>query len=180
MWWSCPAPFNTNLIALHSTTSVFSLPHACLAAGLLKPAAGASLNRPALTKLTEKKWKKNVNLFLADAGRIGITEDSVHKAGENMSGACIGWDARLYVPGHDMIQGYCPDLNLVLAILSRRTGNIFFAARKPDFGGHTLFQDPFEVDEDLGPAPSLDQAPWSKFKWIRDDSNETGRKPRRH
>lgn len=41
---------------------------------------------------------------------------------------------------------YCKDLELTLAILSRRTGKFFMASRKPDYSIGFLLEEKFRVD----------------------------------
>ena len=61
--------------------------------------------------------------------------------------------------------GVCPDIDITLAVLSRRVGDIFISSRNPDYSWGKLFDSPFEVDEDFCIAPGLKSDPWSKFKW---------------
>lgn len=46
----------------------------------------------------------------------------------------------------DKENDYCKDLELTLAILSRRTGKFFMASRKPDYSVGFLLEEKFRVD----------------------------------
>lgn len=161
-------PIQTDVEAVHGRTLIFSVPHACLAAGLLKARKGLSADWQAVLELAFTQWQGDPQLFLSDAARMGITCESVNCRAASLSGAIIGWQSKRLDKGNKsqgVAHGICADLEMTLAIVSRRVGDIFIAKRDPDYGWNALFGSPFECDEDLGPAPSKDCEPWDRFQW---------------
>jgi len=156
------------LMPVYGQTTIFSLPHACLAAGLLDDVGtGQPLNWSVLLQRAQAKWQCAEDCFLSDAAKLGISPRSVERRARAQRGAIIGWQPAglLGTPTDEMRFGICPDLELTVAVLSCCISDIFFSARAPDFSWATLFGRAFACDDDLGPAPALDQAPWQQYAW---------------
>ena len=104
--------------------------------------------------------------FSCRCSRLGVTPASVRLRGDQLAGAIIGWagdEQTLTENGHF---GICPDLELTIAILSRRIGSIFISCRDPDYSWDTLFGNAFVFDDDIGPAPKLNADPWKRYKAV--------------
>lgn len=149
--------------------TVISLPHACLAAGLLDDVRnGEALNWLVLGDFVAKKWQDSADNFLADLEKIGITKESVDRKVQNLKGSIIGWtgwkDKQI---GHALTSefGICPDLTITLGVLSRRIADIFIPSREPDFTWNTLFGSSFEIDDDFCPNFTLEDDPWRAYQW---------------
>ena len=152
---------------------IFSAPHACLAAGLIE-AAGADLRDwHALVRRCYEKWglENGSGLLFLDLAGCGITPERVDARAENIRGAMIGWAA---YQGDDQTAklkeylerqgaGFCHDLELTLAVLSRRVAWLFLPRRSPDYSVGKLFQLPFCVCDRRFAAPTLQQAPWAEL-----------------
>lgn len=154
---------------VHGQTTVLSLVHACLVSGLLDGNLdGMPLNGPILKELCQQRWGGSIERFFEDLTKKGVTKESINSRVASFKGAIIGW-----TPGSEQDRsankkvqwGICPEIGLTLGILSRRVGDIFIASREPDYRWENLFGNPFEVDENLGPAPDLKNPPWTKFHW---------------
>lgn len=163
-------PIDAKIKPVHGRTTVFSLPHACLATGLIggEVPQGQSINWQVLTAMVEKKWNHSVDRFFEDVKRLGFKKENFENGKFNYKGAIIGWSglqARL-TPAKLKDLVVCPDLDLTMTIVSRRIGDIFIAAREPNFSWETLFGSSFAIDEDLGSFPDLLSEPWDRFKWF--------------
>lgn len=161
-------PIDAIVRPIHARTTIFSLPHACLAAGLFEVRPGVTVNWQAVSDIVTERWKGDSELFLSDAVRVGVSRDSAERRAAGFRGAIIGWRSTSLKSGsrsHGAAHGICADLEMTLTILSRRVGDIFIANREPDYGWNALFGSPFECDEDLGPAPNKQSEPWSRFQW---------------
>jgi hypothetical protein len=161
-------PVNGELVPVFGKTTVISLPHACLAAGLLDDVQAKSpVNWSILLQLAQQKWERSAERFLADAARVGVTPESVAQRARSLRGAIIGWTAtdRKRTNGARERFGICADLELSTALLACRIGDIFISARAPDCSWDALFGTVFECDADLGPAPELNEAPWQQYPW---------------
>jgi len=156
------------LIPVHGQTSIISLPHACLAAGLLETAGvRQTLSRSSLSMLAQEKWQGSVDRFFNDAARLGVDQRSAGRRARDLGGAIIGWHPAgcQGTPDDEVRLGICSDLNLTVAVLSCCVDYIFISTRVPDFSWAALFGKAFACDDDLGPAPALDQAPWRQYLW---------------
>jgi hypothetical protein len=149
--------------------TVISLPHACLASGLLDDARnGEALNWLVLGEFVAKKWQSSVDSFLTDAEKIGITKERVDHTVRDLKGSIIGWtgwkDKQIR---HALTSevGICPDLTITLGILSRRIADIFIPSREPDFSWDKLFGSSFEIDDDSFPSFTLEDDPWKAYQW---------------
>jgi hypothetical protein len=162
-------PVEAEIKAVNNRTTVFSLPHACLAAGLL----GEGLKQlevsdwHCLQELANEKWGQSMERFFSDLKSLGVTSETVVLKSIWTQGAIIGWS----FPGEAPIRPrmgllrICPDLDLTLAVLSKRVADIFISTRDPDFRWDNLFGSGFEIDEDVIQAPDLFSDPWKRFKW---------------
>lgn len=161
-------PIPAEIAVVHGQPKVISLRHACLAAGLLDDVhKGAAVNWAVLGVLCKSKWAGSVENFFKDAAAVGTSVPSADAYVADLRGAVIGWtddSVKSALPSRWTF-GFCPDLNLTLAILSRHVSDIFIAARAPDYSWPTLFDSYFVFDDGLGAAPQLTEAPWSRFKW---------------
>lgn len=163
-------PIDATIRPVHERVTVISLPHACLAAGLLETESKRrSVDWCRLAHLVQDKWAGSVERFLLDAGTAGATFDRADAVAAALHGAVIGW-AGPDSPSSPAAApfGVCPDLNLTLAILGRRVANMFVAARTPDYSWSALFGSTFAFDDDLCEAPLLADQPWSRFRWAAD------------
>ena len=120
-----------------------------------------------LCELVNKKWGKSVDRFFKDLRQAGFTGDIMDDTITGLRGAIIGWTGATQSKSNSAVKsfGICPDLNLVLAVLSRRIADMFIPSREPDFSWGTLFDSTFEVDDDSFPAPGLNENPWKSFQW---------------
>jgi hypothetical protein len=161
-------PIHAEMAPVHGSTTIVSLPHACLAAGLLTDACdGSVVNWPILTELARKQWEGRVERFLGDAEEAGISPEEADRWAGAKKGAVIGW-AEPYLRSTDTGRipfQICTDGNAALAILGRCVGDIFFADRQPDYGWEVLFEHVFAFDEDLAEAAGLECEPWTRFEW---------------
>lgn len=158
---------HTVLKPVHDRVTVISLGHACLATGLLDNLSeGSAVNWSVLRELVHKKWGGSVERFLQDAARIDAGIEHADACAAQFAGAVIGWPGMEpdTPPKRNKI-GVCPDVNLSLAILSRRVGDIFIASHVPDYSWPVLFDSAFEFDDTVCDAPLLSEQPWSRFKW---------------
>ena len=161
-------PIGAELTPVHGQITVLSLPHACLAAGLLKTSAKSqAITWRLLVEMAEKKWEGSSEKFLADAKIIGVDRSSVDKQASKYSGVIIGWAGPSTY--HNIALGVCPDIDTTLAVLARRVGDMFISSRKPSYSWKRLFGSTFEVDEDFCTAPDFKSDPWSRFKWTIPD-----------
>ena len=161
-------PIDAELDPVHGQITALSLPHACLAAGLLRtPEKNQVLNWRVLVEMAEKQWEGSSESFLADAKKVGVNRNSVDKQASKYSGVIIGWSGPSTY--HNIALGVCPDIDTTLAVLARRVGNLFISSRKPDYSWERLFGSAFEVDENLCVAPDFRSDPWSRFKWTIPD-----------
>jgi hypothetical protein len=162
-------PIEAEIKPVYGRATIFSAPHACLAAGLIgeELSEGQVVNWEHLKELADTKWDHSVDRFLADAKTLGVNSKSQVGNGDALRGAIIGWTFSDTPISSLTVKewGFCSDLDLTLAILSRRVGDIFIGAREPDLSWDTLFGSCFAVDEELGPAPDLLSEPWNRFKW---------------
>ena len=163
-----PLPIEAVIQAAHARVTVLSLRHACLAAGLLEDVRrGRAVNWVVLGGLIRQKWNGSVERFLHDAAGIGVGISGADARAAELEGAIIGWTGagkQSPVPAGGPF-GVCPDMNLSLAILARRTSDVFIASRLPDYSWATLFESAFEFDDCIGDAPELRERPWSGFEW---------------
>ncbi len=160
-------PIEITTLPVAGKTTLFSLQHACLAAGMLedirKRKSVDSINCDANSWLdwVNQKWQRSIDNFFADAASLGVTKETVNNKASELQGAIIGWK-----PWVKFCRCICPDLNLTLAILSRRINDIFISYREPDYSWDNLFGQYFEIDDNRILAPDLESEPWSKFKWF--------------
>lgn len=165
-----PLPIEAVIRAAHGKVTVVSLRHACLTAGLLEDVRrGSPVSWTVLGDLVRRKWNGSVEHFLKDASGIGVSLHAADRCAEGLLGAIIGWTA-----GDEQVSqpvggsfGIIPDINLSLAILGRRTSDVFVASRLPDYSWDALFANGFECDDRIGDAPGLREKPWSGFEWSR-------------
>lgn len=165
-------PIEISLVPIHSRTVIFSLPHACLAAGLLKPAT-KKISFSMLLDLANKKWGKSDKKFFASLPPIGISPDSIEKRARQFKGAVIGWDSQFGSPksttnlncGSKNATGICADIELVLMVLSRRVSNLFLSSREPDYSWENLSSKTFEIDDERFSSSDLDSPPWNQFQF---------------
>ena len=156
------------ILPVFGPTTVVSLRHACLAAGLFDDVRGdRRLNWGVLGELATEKWARSAQRFLADAARVGAGAEQADAALSGIKGAVIGRSepVRKEDSGPDGPFGICPDLNLSLGVLARRVGGLFIASRPPAYDWGTLFDEVLHLDDDLVPAVPLTEAPWSGFAW---------------
>ena len=152
---------------------IFSMPHACLAAGLIEPVGADLRDWQALARRCYEKWgmENGTGSLLHGLAGSGITMERVDARAENIRGALIGWAA---YHGDDQTAklkeylerrraGFCDDLELTLAVLSRCVAGLFLPRRSPDYSARTLFLPPFCVCDRRFTAPTLKQAPWAKL-----------------
>ena len=161
-------PIDAEIVPVHDKITVISLPHACLASGLLEDAReGRPVNWLVLKELVDKKWGKSIKRFFADARTTGVSRDSANDAAKGFKGTVIGWNGALpeNLCCNDGAFGMCPDMNVAVAILSRSVGDIFISSRDPEYSWDKLFGRMLEVDEDLCSAPDFKSDPWAKFEW---------------
>lgn len=163
-----PHPINTCVTPVYGRTTVFSVPHAALAAGLIEPPDTGALSWLALLATAKAKWGRSPDAFLRDATIAGVSIDSVRVAASVISPALIGWPRSAALKKDDNAFGLCPDLALTLAVLSHRAGNLIIRSREPDFSWALLFGGMFEVDGQIEKAPCLRSKPWSRFQWEGD------------
>jgi hypothetical protein len=98
-----------------------------------------------------------------EAGRC--TRDSADVRAVRFGGGCIGWSDEVYpqtgsswhYPPFDRI---CLDLDLCLAVLSRRVGNLFLSYRPPDYSREQLLHWAFVADDPRLVAASVACADW--------------------
>ena len=163
-------PIDAELAPVHGQITALSLPHACLAAGLLKtPAKSQALNWRLLIEMAEKQWEGSSERFLTDAKTVGVNKGSVDKQASKYHGVIIGWAGPS--PYYNIALGVCPDIDITLAVLTRRVGDMFISSRRPDYSWERLFGSAFEVDENFCIAPDFKSDPWSKFKWAIPDED---------
>jgi len=160
-----PLPIEAELAPVYGQTTVFSLPHACLAAGLLTNVEkDQPLQWSILMKLAQERWEGSPQQFLKEAEKVGVNETSIDAHAKKYKGVVIGWSGPSTGQGHPF--GICPDIGTTVTVLSRRVGDLFVSSRDPDYSWQSLFGSPFEVDEHLCEAPDLKSPPWSGFKWV--------------
>ena len=153
---------------VYGRTTVFSVPHAALAAGLINPPDTGALSWPALLAAIKAKWGRSPDAFLRDAAKAGISTDSVRAAAAALPPALIGWPRHASLKKSDSTFGLCPDLALTLAVHSHRAGNLILRSREPDFSWNGLLGGMLEVDRSIDKAPTLRSGPWSCFQWEDD------------
>ena len=161
-------PIDAEMVPVCGRTTIVSLAHACLAAGLMEDVRdGGKVNWEILGDLSQQKWRGRIEAFFADAQQAGISPQAADRWADTVKGAVIGWTmARIGWPGCcNGPFGVCTDANMALAILGRRVGDIFFANRNPDYCWEALFGTAFAFDEDIVQAASLKRDPWKRFKW---------------
>ena len=164
-----PEPMDVVLKPVYGKMTVVSLPHACLASGLLDDVHdGGPVNLPVLLALVEKKWGGDVDRFFADAGRVGVSRADSGDSELDCAEVIIGWagaDRRGLCHSDKGVFGIVADPCLAVAILARRVGDMYFGFRPPSYDWDSLFGIPFEFDEDVGPAPKLSEQPWASHEW---------------
>lgn len=158
-------PIDTLIRPVFGRTTVFSIPHAALAAGLLDPPMSAALSWESLMGAAKSKWGRSAEEFLRDAANAGVTMASVRGAASRLPHALIGWPRQIGLKKSDSTFGLCSDLALTLAVMSHRAGNLILRSRQPYFSWVGLFGGIFEVDEPISRAPLLSSEPWSGFRW---------------
>jgi hypothetical protein len=163
-----PHPIVTRVKPIFGQTTVFSIPHAAVAAGLLKPPHSKVLTWPVLMDLVRATWRRSPEAFLRDAADAGATMDRINMAASILPQAIIGWPRVDSMKKHDRTFGVCSDLPLTLAAVSRRAGDLVIRSREPDFSWGGLFKGMIEVDLRLEEAPVLSLKPWSAFSWEED------------
>ncbi len=127
------------------------------------------------------EWARNPGLrqFWGDVKQIGVTPETADACARELGGACIGWSKRIYpqatgrdqYPAHNRI---CTDLNLCLAILSRRAGNLFLSYRPPDYSRDQLFHWAFVADDPRLLSRSI---PWEDWPVAQAGTNANGGGP---
>ena len=161
-------PIQAEKAPVHGRTTIVSLPHVCLAAGLLDNVGkDSAVNWPILSELARKQWEGMTAAFLADIERAGISLESADAWAGTMKGAVVGWTeacSRSVSPSRVPF-AICTDASAALAILSRRVGDIFIPNRRPNYDWETLFGTAFGFDEDIVPSADLKTRPWSGFSW---------------
>ena len=166
-------PIDIDIKPVTGKVTVISLPHACLAAGLFddRMSQDVVLEWAVLAELCKERWDSSIERFFSDAEKIGITKTTADQSVSGLRGALIGWTGdNIINRGYSI--GVCPDMNSVLGVLSRRVGDIFISSRAPEYTWDNLFGSPFEVDEDIFPAPVLSDEPWIKYRWNSSGENE--------
>lgn len=163
-------PIDTQVRPVFGRTTVFSIPHAAVATGLLELPRSGALTWDVLMEAAKARWGRSADRFLRDAAKAGISMASVREASLKLPHALLGWPRQAGLLKRDKTFGLCSDLALTLAVMSKRAGHLVIRSRKPDFGWGILFGDPFEADEPLISAPLLSNEPWSGFHW--DDEPE--------
>lgn len=148
---------------------VFSLPHACLAAGLIGKdlSNGQMLNGKLLAELSCQKWDNSVERFFDDLKIIGLDRDRLFKRETAFRGALIGWTFTFKSPDNVALKIWrvCSELDLTILMLSKRVGDIFISSREPDLSWDSLFGSYFGIDEDINSASDLLSDPWNRYKW---------------
>lgn len=155
---------------LNDKTTVVSLPHACLASGLFEDVHdGGPVNWHILSSLAEGKWGGSVDRFFADAvTAAGFLAEDEKPPTPDCAPVIIGWTSsnrKSFINGHEEPFGLVADISTALAILSRRVGDIYIGKRTPSYEWDSLFGRAFEFDENVGPAPQLDEEPWASYEW---------------
>lgn len=158
-------PIDAHVQAVFGRTTIFSIPHAALAAGLLDPAESGALSWETLMGAAKLKWGRSAEGFLRDVAKAGITPASVRSAASKLPHALFGWPRQIGLKKSDRTCGLCSDLSLTLAVMSHRAGNLILRSRQPDISWAGLFGVMLEVNEPLGKAPLLSSKPWSGFRW---------------
>jgi len=143
---------------------IISLPHACVASGLLSIAARKQRQSiEVLRDAAKKTWNSDLKLFLAAAEGMGFTQSAISAHVINLPAAIIGWShvEPVRFGQHRSGVSVVEDVALAVAILSRCVGNLFIRDRHPEMAWDNLFNRIFAVDENI--APALDEKPWSDF-----------------
>ncbi len=163
-----PHPIDTHLTPIFGRTTVFSVPHAALAAGLFDPPTSSALSWGMLMAAIKVKWGRSSESFLRDAACAGVTMDRVRIAASGLPPGLIGWSRPASIKKSETPFGVCSDLVLTLAVLSHRAGNLILRSREPDFSWTRLFGGMYEVNERMEVAPTFYDKPWSIFQWKTD------------
>ncbi|MCE9614779.1 MAG: hypothetical protein K8T26_10920 [Lentisphaerae bacterium] len=160
-------------VAADGQPVIFSTAHACLAAGLVDAPGVAPRDWRTLLDHCHNKWQLSdgSGLLLADLAAHGITTERVDARAGSIRGSAIGWPAyhiegqtaRLKENLEQHGVGFCTDLELTLAVLSRCVAWLFLPRRSPDYSAMALFRIPFCVCDRRFTAPGLKQAPWRRL-----------------
>ena len=95
----------------------------------------------------------------------GCNRQHVDACARHLGGACIGWSEQIY-PQPDILVHYpphnrvCTDLNVCLAVLSRRVDNLFLSYRPPDYNLERLLGWAFVADDRRLAARSISWEQW--------------------
>ena len=95
----------------------------------------------------------------------GCNRENVDACARHLGGACIGWSEQIY-PQPDILAHYpphnriCTDLNMCLAVLTRRVENLFLSYRPPDYDLEQLLCWAFVADDPRLAARSI---PWEQW-----------------
>lgn len=161
-----PEGMRIALRPVSGAVTLFSLAHACLAAGLLEQPPGEE--KPLWFKLNDqaqRQWRGSVERFFEAAATIGLSRERILGYSSGCIGAVIGWHQMPHQVGSAYALRVCPDVEITVAILSRCIGDMFIGSREPDLAWDRLFERNFAADADLAPATDLTCSPWCHFTW---------------
>jgi hypothetical protein len=103
--------------------------------------------------------------FWREIAAKGCSRQSADACARQLGGACIGWSEQIYpqkdtavrYPPHNRV---CTDLNVCLAVLSRRVGNLFLSYRPPDYSPEQLLHWAFVADDSRLAPRSISWEQW--------------------
>ena len=102
-----------------------------------------------LREAAAEKWERSSDVLFKEFAGFGITQKSIASREVGLSRVVIGWEFDPQNRDRNLAFGWCSDLELTLAVLSRCVGSIYFSDRTPDFSWDVLFNTGFLVDEDI-------------------------------
>jgi len=128
---------------------VFDLAHALVAQGSLNTAVSwRSLDLTAAQLLARERWDGDARRLLADLDGLVRQCPSRPAFLVEQRGALFGWtigwsEAQRFAPCQ-----LCTDIQVTLAVLARRVGDLLLLARQPEPSWERLFGTPFALDDD--------------------------------
>ena len=160
-----PQPVDFEIQPLLGRTTVFSVPHAALACGMLELAENTPATWENVLAAARAKWGRSAKALFDEAAEHGANSEFVDNAGAVLPLATIiwRWDQKR-ASRTDF--GLCSDLALTISFFGRRIGNLCLDRRPHrDLSWSNLFSGMFEVNGAFEGAPSLNRPPWSQFTW---------------
>ncbi len=159
-------PGRVFLPPIQGRITLFSVPHAAHAAGLLDIPGGKNFPGWAdFLNSAKEKWSGSAEIFFQDIESQGITPETIEQAIRGLPAALIGWSAPRLVEKNVVRASICTDLTLTLALFSRRAGDLFIRRREPDFSWANLFGGIFKVQEIIEPLADIQTEPWKRLLW---------------